>query len=201
MPKTRLEKERKVAELVETLGEAKAIYLADLSGMSVEMLTGFRRLCRENGITLEVVKNTLLHRASRDTQFAPVSPHLHGPTALMTTTTDAVAPARILDQYTKKNKMPKVKVAWLEGDLFDEVGIQSLAKLPSREVLLSMLLSVLNAPLTNLVGVLSACPRNLANVLDQVAKQRDGGGQPVAVAEPDADAAPTASAATEVGTQ
>jgi large subunit ribosomal protein L10 len=195
MPKTRLEKERKVAELVETLGQAKAIYLADLSGMSVEMLTGFRRLCRENGITLEVVKNTLLHRASRDTRFAPVSPHLHGPTALMTTTTDAVGPARILEQYTKKNKMPKVKVAWLEGDLFDEAGIQTLAKLPSREVLLSMLLNVLNAPLTNLVGVLSACPRNLANVLDQVAKQREGGG--VALA----GAAPEAGTAQEAGTQ
>ncbi len=174
MPKTRAEKEQKVAELVETLGAAKAIYLADLSGMSVEMLTGFRRLCRENGITLEVVKNTLLHRASHDTQFAPVAPHLHGPTALMTTAADAVSPARILEQYIKKNKMPRVKVAWLEGELFDEAGVQALSKLPTREALLSMLLSVLMAPLTRLVGVLNASPRNLANVLDSVAQQRAG---------------------------
>lgn len=190
MPKTRLEKERKVVELVEALGVAKAVYLADLSGMSVEMLTGFRRLCRENGITLEVVKNTLLQRATRDTQFAPVSPHLHGPTALMTTSTDAVAPARILEQYIKKNKMPKVKVAWLEGGLFDETAIQALAKLPSREALLSMLLNVLNAPLTNLVSVLNAGPRNLVRVLDQVAQQRAGGGS----ASPEAAAEPAAAA-------
>jgi large subunit ribosomal protein L10 len=183
MPKTRLEKERKVEELVGVLGEAKAIYLADLSGMSVEMLTGFRRLCRENGITLEVVKNTLLHRASRDSQFSAVQPHLHGPTALLTTSADAVAPARILDQYIKKNKMPSVKVAFLEGNLYDGAGIAELAKLPTREALLSMLLNVLNAPLTNLVSVLGSGPRNLARVLDQVAQQKAGGG-----AQPEAGA-------------
>ena len=85
MPKTRTEKEAKVAEVAERLGAAKAVYLADLTGMSVEMLTGFRRMCRENGIRLEVVKNTLIHRASRDTAVRDAgSRTCTGPTALMT---------------------------------------------------------------------------------------------------------------------
>jgi|WetSurMetagenome_2_1015567.scaffolds.fasta_scaffold703323_1 large subunit ribosomal protein L10 len=174
MPRTRAEKEAKVAEVAERLSTTTGVYLADLTGMSVEKLTNFRRICRDNGIRLEVVKNTLIRRAAQGTPFEMLGPHLEGPTALMTTATDTVAPARVLEKFIKENKIPKVKVACLEGDLYDEVGVQALAKLPSREVLLSQLLSVLNAPLTQLVGVLSATARNLANVLDQVATQKGG---------------------------
>jgi large subunit ribosomal protein L10 len=176
MPKTRAEKETKVAEISERLGQANGVYLADLTGMSVEMLTNFRRVCRQNGIRLEVVKNTLIHLAAENTAFTGIRPHLEGPTALLTTETDAVAPARILDTFIKENKLPKVKAACLEGSVYDVAGVQTLAKLPSREQLLSQLLSVLNGPLTQLAAVLSATTRNFANVLDQVAKQKAGSG-------------------------
>lgn len=174
MPKTRAEKEAKTAEVAEQLNTATAVYLTDLTGMSVEKLTNFRRICRENGIRLEVVKNTLIQRATAGTTYEQLTPHLEGPTALMTTTSDVVAPARILEKFIKENKgLPKIKAACCEGDVFDEAGVQALAKLPSREALLSQLLSVLNAPLTQMVLVLSATARNLANVLDQVAKQKE----------------------------
>jgi large subunit ribosomal protein L10 len=177
MPKTRTQKEAKVTEIAERLGGAKAVYLTDLSGMTVETLTGFRRLCRQNGIHLEVVKNTLIHRASTDTPWEALRPHLQGPTALMTTTAeDVIAPARVLDAFIKENKLPKVKVACLEGNVYDEAGVQTLAKLPSREALLGQLLSVLQAPMTQLAQVLNATARNLANVLDQVGKKKGEAG-------------------------
>lgn len=175
MPKTRAEKEAKVSELNDRLASTQAVYLTDLSGMSVELLTEFRRLCRENGIRIEVVKNTLLSRAAKSTPFEMLNPHLEGPTALMSVAEmDTIAPARVLDGFIKKNKLPKIKVACLEGEVYDEEGVKALALLPSRDVLLSQLLSVLQAPLTQLAMVLNATARNLANVLDQVAKQKGG---------------------------
>lgn len=177
MPMTRETKEAKVVEVAERLRGAKAVYLTDLTGLTVERLTTFRRICRDNGIRLEVVRNTLIRRAATDTAYEGLNPHLNGPTALMTVVEDAVSPARVLDKFIKETKgLPKVKVACVEGEIYDEAGVQALAKLPSREALLGQLLSVLNAPVTQLAMVLNATARNLANVLDQVAKQKGGEG-------------------------
>ena len=101
--------------------------------MSVEMLTNFRRVCRENGIQLEVVKNTLIQRAS-DNTASRIGPHLEGPTALMTTDGPIVAPARVLENFIQENKFPKIKAACLEGTSTTRPGFRLLAKLPSREV-------------------------------------------------------------------
>jgi large subunit ribosomal protein L10 len=172
MPMMRTEKELKIEEISAVFAKAEGVYLADLSGMNVEVVTRFRRACREKDVTVEVVKNTLLERAARGTQFEGLKPFLEGPTALMTSTTDAIAPARVLDQFIKANKLPKVKVACLEGTIYSEESVRDLSKLPTRTELIAMLARALNGPLTNLVSVLSANARNLARVLDEVSKKK-----------------------------
>jgi large subunit ribosomal protein L10 len=119
-----------------------------------------------------VVKNTLLERAARGTAYEVLIPHLAGPTAMMTSTSDAIAPARVLVQFIRENRLPAVKVACVEGNVFDEQGVRALSELPTREVLLSMLLRALQGPLSNLVSVLNGNLRDLAQVLGEVAKQK-----------------------------
>ncbi len=174
MPLTKEQKQTKVDELSGRLAGSTCVYLTDLSGMSVEMLTQFRRTCRDSGVSVEVVKNTLLHRAALTTQYEALDPYLNGPTALMTTTgEDIVVPARVLEKFIKQFKFPQIKAACIDGDLYDEQGVKDLAKLPTRDVLLSQFLSVLNAPLTQFITVLTAPLRNLASVLEQVARQKE----------------------------
>ncbi len=173
MPLTRTQKDEKVAKLVETLESSGGLYLADLSGMTVEVVTQFRQACRDNDVHCEVIKNTLINRATTGTDFEAIHPLLEGPTAvLVANDEDAVAPARVLDKFIKANKLPKIKGACLEGTLYDENGVKNLSTLPTREELIAMLARALNAPLTNFAGVLNATARNLAHVLQEVANKK-----------------------------
>ena len=173
MPLTRIEKEEQIQELSAALGNTSGLYLADLSGMSVEVVTRFRQACRDKDVQMRVIKNTLIARATKGTDFEPIHPYLEGPTAvLVSKSEDIVAPARVLDQFIRMNKLPKIKAACLEGVVYDEAGVKQLSSLPTRDELIAMLARVLNAPLTNLAGVLNATARNLAHVLQEVAKTK-----------------------------
>lgn len=173
MPLTRTQKNEKVQDLSQALQSSNGLYLADLSGMSVEVVTRFRQACRDKNVQIEVIKNTLIARATEGTQFEPIRPYLEGPTAvLVSSSDDAVAPARVLDKFIRENKLPKIKAACLEGIVYDEEGVKQLSNLPTRDELIAMLARALNAPLTNLAGVLNATARNLAHVLQEVAKKK-----------------------------
>jgi len=170
----RNEKVKKVSELEEVLGAAKGIYLADFEGMSVEVISELRKRCREADVRFEVVKNTLLRRAATDTGRDGMLPYVVGTTALATSVVDEIAPARVLVDFGQEFKRPRVKGGLVEGSAFDEEQVKSLARLPSKEVLLGNFLRALQATLTNFASVLQAPLRDLARVLDQVSKQKEG---------------------------
>ena len=170
----RAEKEKKVEELAERVSSSRGIYLADFSGLDVASMNELRRLCREAGIRFEVVKNTLGRFAARKAEVPDLEPYFEGPTALATAETDEVAPARVLTAFAKEHAGPRIRAAVVEGRVFEGEQIDALAALPPRDVLLGNLLRVMLGPLTQFASVLQAPMRDLASVLDQVAKGRGG---------------------------
>jgi large subunit ribosomal protein L10 len=154
-----------VAELAEKLATAKATFLADYRGMTVDQVNDLRGKLRASGVEYRVVKNTLLKLAIKETGTACIEPMLSGPTAIAIADADPVAPAKVLSEYAKSNAKFELKGGSLEGTVLTIADIKALAELPSREVLLAKILGSLNAPVTNFVGVLAAVPRSLVQVL------------------------------------
>ncbi len=171
---TRTEKIEKVKELEEVLRNAKGTYLADLQGMTVEVVTEMRKRCREGDVRVEVAKNTLLRRAAEATGNEALLSELVGPTALVTSAVDEVAPARVLIDFMKEFKAPTVRVGLIDGKLLDGEEVKTIAALPPKDVLLGMLMRTMQAPLSNLVSALTSPLRDLVGVLNAVAEQKQG---------------------------
>lgn len=144
-----------VAEISELLNDAKAAVLVDYRGLTVEQDTALRKQLREAGVTYKVYKNTMLHLAFKGTDFEAMNEKLEGPTAMAVSSTDASAPARILYEFAKKAPKLELKGGVVEGTYYDEKGIQVIATIPSREILLGKLLGSIQSPITNLARVLN----------------------------------------------
>lgn len=158
-------KRQLVEELACKLRTAKAAYLADYRGLTVEQVNDLRGKLRATGAEYRVVKNTLLRIAAKDTGFECLDGQLAGPTAITIVQDDPVAPAKVLSDYAKGSKVFELKSGALDGKLLSTDDIQALSELPSREVLLARVLGSINAPVSNFVGVLAAIPRSFVQVL------------------------------------
>ncbi|GGG06945.1 50S ribosomal protein L10 [Paenibacillus abyssi] len=143
------DKEQAVSEIVSKLRESNCTIVADYRGLNVAQVTELRKQLREAGIEFQVLKNSLIRRATEATELTQLDEVLTGPTAIAFGKEDVVAPAKILSAFAKKNEALKVKGGVLEGQVVGVEQIKALADLPSREGLLSMLLSVLQAPVRN----------------------------------------------------
>lgn len=171
-------KEAIVAELTEQLKSAKGAVLTSYKGLTVAQDTQLRRELREAGVTYHVVKNTMLRFAAEKAGLEGLEPHLEGTTAFAFSTEDAVAPAKVICDFIKKNKLEDtevltVKVGAVEGKVIDAKEVKALASLPSREELIAKLLGSMNAPISNTVGVLQGVIRNAVYVFEAVRQQKE----------------------------
>ena len=140
-------KKQQVAALKERIDASIAGVVVDYKGISVEDDTKLRKELREAGVEYTVVKNTLLGRAIEGTSLADMGSVLEGTTAIATSKDDYVAAARILGKYAEKNDNFKLKTGYLDDEVIGLEKLDSLAKLPSREVLLATVCSVFQAPI------------------------------------------------------
>lgn len=145
-----IESKQAAVELVASkLKASTTTVVADYRGLNVSQVTELRKQLREAGVEFQVLKNTLVRRATAAAELSELDEVLTGPTAIAFGAEDAVAPAKILSDFAKKNEALKIKGGVVEGRVVGVDQIKALADLPSREGLLSMLLSVLQAPVRN----------------------------------------------------
>ncbi|QQZ09538.1 50S ribosomal protein L10 [Heyndrickxia vini] len=139
-----------VDEIADKLKSSVSTVIVDYRGLNVAQVTELRKQLRDAGIEFKVYKNTLTRRAVEVAGLTGLEDSLTGPNAIAFSNEDVVAPAKILNEFAKKNEALEIKAGVIEGNTASVEEIKALADLPSREGLLSMLLSVLQAPIRNL---------------------------------------------------
>jgi large subunit ribosomal protein L10 len=172
------EKQAIVDGLKDQLVAAKSVVLTGYKGLTVAQDTELRRELREAGVSYHVVKNTMLRRAAEAAGIEGLDEVLSGTTAFAFSTEDAVAPAKVICDFMKKNKLEDdgklfVKIGMVEGKVISVDEVKALAALPSREELIAKLLGSMNAPISNTVNVLQGVIRNAVYVLDAVRAQKE----------------------------
>lgn len=159
-----------VQEISGYIKDAQSVVLVDYRGLTVEQDTRLRKQMREAGIVYKVYKNTMMNLAFKGTPCEDMSVMLEGPNALAISKDDATAPARIIAKFAKEAPALELRAGVIEGNFYDEKGINAIATIPSREELLSRLFGSLQSPITN-----------FARVLKQIA-EKDGAADAVAEA-------------------
>src|SRR3989441_45862 len=167
------EKTEEIEALRSALESRPPTFVLAYRGLSVNQVSNLRKKVRATSSRYRVVKNRLALRVIKGTPYEGLAPHFEGPTAIATSSRDPSALAKALDEFTKDNQGLQVKAGLVDGRVIDPQSIKALASLPSREVLVSRLLSVLNGPMVRLVTVMKAPARGLVRVLDEIARKKE----------------------------
>ena len=162
-----------VAEVNETATSALSLVIADARGVTVDGMTALRKDARDNAVTLRVVRNTLARRALKGTDYECVNDSLVGPSLFGFSMEDPGAAARLFKEFANENKAFEVKALAVSGQMLGAEQLDILAKLPTRDQALSLLMSVMKAPVTKLVQTMNEVPGKLVRTLAAVRDQKE----------------------------
>ena len=155
-------KKQVVAEIKEKLEKAQSVVFYDYRGLTVEQVTKLRNECRKAGVEYVVYKNNLIGLAAKELGIEGLDAYLKGPTAVAFGTNDAVAPAKILSTFIKEVKKTEVKGGILSGNVIDVAGVENLASMPSREVLIARIMGSMMSSVSKFVYCLEAIRKKQA---------------------------------------
>jgi len=162
-----------VAEVNEAAGKAMSAVLADYRGLTVDQLTQLRAKARKSGVYVKVVRNTLARRAVQGTSFECLDPALVGPTLLAFSLEDPGSAARLLRDCAKDFEKLEVKAVSVGGALLSADQLERVAKLPTRDEALALLMAVLQAPIVKLARTLNEVPGKLVRTVAAIRDQKE----------------------------
>lgn len=177
-----------VKEISEKIEGAQSLVLVDHRGLTVAQDTELRKQLRAEGISYKVYKNTMMNLAFKGTEFEGLLQYLEGPSALAVSKEDATAPARVLVNFAKTADKLEIKGGIVEGTLYDAAALNEIAKIPSRNDLLSKLLGSMQSPITNFARVMKQLAEKggAAGAAEDAAPAEEAAEAPAAEAAPEA---------------
>ena len=155
-------KQAAVADIKAKYEQAKSVVMIDYRGMTVAEVTELRNQFRKNGCEYAVLKNTLVKLAAKEAGLEGFDPYLNGPTAVAFGMADAVAPAKVCKEFIEKAKKGSIKCGMVDGQLLDVKGVEALASIPSREVLLAKIMGSMMSAVSKFVYVVEALRKKQA---------------------------------------